>query len=68
MAQAKLHIYFESDIEALKLEGIRTVFDLRQICENKQHVDQLAAAISLSGVRLNIVCQRVREDQSVIRT
>lgn len=67
MAQAKLYIYFRSDIEALRLAGIRTVFDLCQICDNKQFTDQLAADTGLSTISLNIVCQRLREDKSVIR-
>jgi hypothetical protein len=67
VAQAKLYIYFRSDIETLRSEGIRTVFDLRQICDNEQFIDQLASATGLSGVSLNIVCQRMREDHSVTR-
>ncbi|WP_292988918.1 hypothetical protein [Nitrosomonas sp.] len=67
IAQAKLYIYFRSDIEVLRRVGIRTVFDLRQICSDKQYIEQLANEANISNVYLNIVCQRVQDDQSVIR-
>jgi hypothetical protein len=67
VAQSKLYIYFRSDIEVLRTAGIRTVFDLCQICDNKQYIEQLASNSGLSSLSLNIVCQRMREDQSVSR-
>lgn len=67
IAQAKLYVYFKSDIEALRRIGVRTIFDLRHVCGDEQKVEQLAQAAQVSGISLTVVCNRMMEDQSIMR-
>ena len=65
IAQAKLYLYFRTNIEVLREAGIRTVFDLKMICHDEQIIEKLANEVNVSSVQLKIVCQRIQSDQAV---
>jgi len=67
IGQAKLYVYFKSDIEKLRTHGIRTVFDLKNACEVEGRCSQIAEKTEISEVVLGIVFQQVKADLEVAR-
>lgn len=67
ITQAKLYIYFKEDIEKLRRIGIRTIFDLRALCDNKEQLTQLAEELQISKLSLEMICGRLRADKGVAR-
>ncbi|MFQ5577004.1 MAG: hypothetical protein ACE5G8_08465 [Anaerolineae bacterium] len=65
IAQAKLYVYFKSDIDKLRRAGVRTVFDFRLACSQKKQIEQLAAETGLSALALTLVYQVVKNDEAV---
>lgn len=62
IAQAKLYIYFKSDIMKLRKYGIRTAFDLITVGEKKHRLEELAAQTSIPEIHLQNVLEIMKAD------
>jgi hypothetical protein len=67
IAQAKLYVYFKDNIDRLRALGIRTVFDLHSLCDDEERLALLAEEGKISKVGLNIVCGRLKDDETTLR-
>jgi len=67
IAQARLYIYFKENIEELRKIGIRTIFDLRTLCDNKDQLNRLTEKVDIPEWSLEIICRRLRADKGVVR-
>ena len=65
--QAKLFMYFKSDIDKLREFGIRTIYDLKIIGETEDRLNEVAENTGISKLELEIVCRRIKEDPSMGR-
>jgi hypothetical protein len=67
IAQAKLYVYFKDNIDRLRALGIRTVFDLHSLCDDEEGLALLAEEGKISKVGLNVVCGRLKDDETTLR-
>jgi hypothetical protein len=65
--QAKLFMYFKSEIDKLREIGIRTIYDLKIIKETEGRLKEVAQSTGIPELQLEIVCRRIEEDPSMGR-
>ena len=65
--QAKLFMYFKSEIDKLREIGVRTIYDLKILGETEGRIDEVAQSTGIPKLQLEIVCRRIKEDPSMGR-
>lgn len=62
MAQAKLYVYFKSDIDELRKLGIRTIFDFKTVAKDENKRIKIADNSELSVIQLSNVYEQIASD------
>lgn len=62
IGQAKLYVYFKSDIEKLRSLGIRTIFDYKKIDPDNGQMAAIANESELSPTLLQNVLNQIKDD------
>ncbi len=64
IAQARLYIYFKSELNKLRGVGIRTVFDLMDESWSEEDLERLAEAAQISPLLMTVAHRRIRNDRA----
>lgn len=67
IGQARLYLYFKSEVKKLREVGIRTIFDFKIIGSTEGQLSEVAQSIKISELRLNSVYQIIKDDPGVDR-
>ena len=67
IAQAKLYVYFKSDVEQLRKLGIRTIFDFKIIAKDENKITQIADSSELSIIQLSNVYEQIKSDDMLTK-
>ncbi|MDY6981087.1 MAG: hypothetical protein SV201_14520 [Pseudomonadota bacterium] len=65
IAQAKLYIYFKSDVMKLRKYGIRTAFDLITVGTNGDRLEELATHTGMPLIHLQNVLEIMQSDSDI---
>lgn len=67
IGQARLYLYFKSEVKKLRGVGIRTIFDFKIIGSAEGQLSEVAQSTEISELRLNSVYQIIKDDPGVDR-